>query len=220
MSTMLKDSEVLTSLKLRYFELAYKYQRCHVGSGYTVLPIINEIYAKKATKDLFVLSCGHASLALYVVLEKYLGVDPEECLNLYRVHPNRDTIRGIYCSTGSLGHGLGVAAGMAIGNPNINIHCLISDGECSEGSIFETLRIIKELNIKNIIVYVNLNGFSAYNILNTSYYEKILSAFLPKEQLKIYKTNYDDISFLNGIDAHYYRVTEKNIEEIHETFIH
>jgi len=210
---------ILNMLIKRYFNLAQKYQRCHVGSGISALKIIDDIYKQKKPNDIFILSCGHASLAWYVILEKYLGIDAEELLKLYRIHPNRDMSRGIFCSSGSLGHGLGIAIGAALANRDIHVYCLISDGECSEGSIFEGLRIIKEQKINNIKVHVNLNGFSAYEILDSDYYEKILAAFLPANQLAIHKTDFYNLSFLNGVEAHYHRVTKEDLAQVYEKFI-
>ena len=76
--------------------------------------------------------------ALYVVLEKYFGIDAEELLEKHGHHPHRDELNKLHCSTGSLGQGITVAVGRAIANPNRDVYCLISDGECAEGSVGST----------------------------------------------------------------------------------
>jgi len=203
----------------RYFQLAAEYNRCHVGSGYTCLPIIDDIYKSKREEDIFILSCGHASLAWYVVLEDHYNISAHNYLKKSPIHPDTDQENHIFCSSGSLGHGLGIAIGAALANKEITVHCLISDGECSEGSIFEALRVIYEQHIKNIIVHVNINGYNGYDVLDRAYYIDLLSAALPFAQLKIYQTDYKDIPFLNGVDAHYYRVTNDDLRYINENFV-
>ena len=60
----------LKSMKKRILEIAYKNKLSHLGSYFSCLPVIDEAYSKKNLDDVFVLSCGHAALALYVALEK------------------------------------------------------------------------------------------------------------------------------------------------------
>jgi len=149
-------------LKKRIIDISYKKGLSHLGSCLSAVNIIDEVYAIKQEKDTFVLSAGHAALALYVVLEKYLGHDAEMLYDLHGVHPNRDIEHGIECSTGSLGQGLPIALGMAMANKNKQVFCLISDGECAEGSIWEALRVGWEYKVSNLIVLVNVNGWGAY----------------------------------------------------------
>jgi transketolase len=149
-------------LKKRIIDISYKKGLSHLGSCLSAVNIIDEIYAVKKEKDTFVLSAGHAAMALYVVLEKYLGHDAEMLYDLHGTHPNRDIEHGLECSTGSLGQGLPIALGMAMANKNKNVFCLLSDGECSEGSIWEALRVGWEYKVSNLIVLVNVNGWGAY----------------------------------------------------------
>jgi len=64
--------------------------------------------------------------------------------------------------------------------PNKNVWCLLSDGECAEGSIWESLRFIQEQKIDNLQVYVNINGMGAYDMIDANYLETRLRAFLPR----------------------------------------
>ncbi len=73
------------------------------------------------------------------------------------------------CSTGSLGLGITIALGRAVANPNRKVWVMISDGESAEGSIWESLKTIEEHNIKNIEVYVNINGLCAYKEVDRDY---------------------------------------------------
>ena len=139
----------MVGLKKRILDIAYKNKLSHLGSYLSSVDIIDEIYNKKSLEDIFILSSGHAALAMYVVIEKYTGIDAEKLFKKHGGHPHRDESNGIFCSTGSLGMGLTVAVGRALANPSKKIYVLISDGECAEGSIWESLRFIKENNLEN-----------------------------------------------------------------------
>lgn len=185
----------------RVLEISKRLKLSHVGSCITALPIIEEIYETKEKDDKFVLSSGHAALALYVVLEKEYMIDAEMLFEKHGVHPNRDVENHIDCSTGSLGLGLPVALGMALADPGKNVYCLISDGECAEGSIWESLRIKTDHHVDNLKVYVNINGYSAYDKVDILALVHRINAFCPTTRMRL--TSFDKYEFLNGIDAHY-----------------
>lgn len=156
-------------LKKRIIELSFKHHLSHIGSCLGSVDTIDEIYGKMNLEtDRFILSAGHAGLALYVVLEKYLNVNAEELLVKHGIHPNRDVENGIWGSTGSLGHGLGMSLGMALANETGKVFCLASDGEMMEGSCFEALRIANELEPTNLKVWIVCNGYGAYGEIDTS----------------------------------------------------
>ena len=104
----------MVKLNNRILDIAYKNKLSHLGSYFSALPIINEIFESKKEDDIFILSAGHAALALYVVLEKFHGHNAEELFNKHGGHPYRDENNNIYCSTGSLGLGITVAVGRAL----------------------------------------------------------------------------------------------------------
>ena len=106
------------------------------------------LFKTKAEDDIFVLSNGHAAYALYSVLEKYHPhVDADALVNKHGGHPNRDEENHIYCSAGSLGMGIMMAVGRAVANPSRKVHVMISDGESTEGSVWEALRYIEEIKL-------------------------------------------------------------------------
>jgi len=165
-------------LKRRIIEISYKKKLSHIGSCLTAVDIIDEIFQTKKPGEKFILSSGHAGLALYVVLEKYqepYRKSAEEMFDHHGVHPDRCISCGIDCSAGSLGHGLGIAVGIALADRSKNVYCLISDGEITEGSIWEALRIAAEEKLSNLIVIVNHNGWGAYGE-SSSYYFSALHA--------------------------------------------
>ena len=77
-------------LKSRIFEISYKNKISHLSSNISSVDIIDEIFSIKKNEDIFILSNGHAGLALYVVLEKYYGINAEELYQKHGVHPHRD----------------------------------------------------------------------------------------------------------------------------------
>jgi len=193
---------IIDKLNKRILEISIKHNLSHLGSCFTALPIIFEIYNKKKSKDKFVLSSGHAGLALYVVLEHFHDVDAEYLLETYGIHPERDLDQFIEVSTGSLGLGITIATGIALSNPNINVYCLISDGECAEGSIWEALRFIEDENLSNIEIHANLNGWAAYKPVDTEKLTNRLKTFLPS--INIHYTDVNEvIKFETPLAAHY-----------------
>ena len=200
------------NLKSRILEIAHKHKLSHLGSYLSAVEIIDEIYSNKNPEDIFILSSGHAALALYVVLEKYEGKNAEELFIKHGGHPHRNEDDGIYCSTGSLGLGITVAVGRALANPNRKVYVLISDGETAEGSVWEALRFIKESNLSNIEIYVNVNGYAAYDKVDVTYLVDRLKVFLPTINIKY--TSVNQYPFLRGLNAHYHVMSEEDYKSI------
>jgi transketolase len=198
----------IENLKRRILEIAYKNKLSHLGSYFSCIDIIDNIYSQMQQEDIFILSCGHAALALYVCNEKYHGINAEEMFLKHGGHPHRDERNKIYCSTGSLGLGITVGVGRALANKNRTVHVLVSDGECAEGSVWESLKTIKELSISNITVHVNINGYAAYTEVDVNYLTQRLKAFLP--EIKIHYTDVEQYPFLRGLNAHYHIMSEED----------
>jgi transketolase len=204
-----------------------------IGSCLSVIDIIDAIYSIKKNNEKFILSNGHAAAALYVILEKYKKIKKANLID-YRVHPDRNPQAGIDLSTGSLGQGLPIALGMAIADQNKNVYCLISDGESAEGSIWEALRVIHDLKITNLKIVVSVNGWGAYDPINSRDLENRFKGFgfnlvkinghqkndlvkaLKKNNFKptiiFAKTCSDQLPFLVGQDAHYYTMKAEDYQ--------
>lgn len=123
-----------------------------------------------ADRDRFVLSKGHAAIGLYPVLAD-LGFFPKDWLDTYtRVgsplgdHPDMRKVPGIDFSSGSLGQGLSVSVGMALGgkmdNKNFNVYCMLGDGELNEGQIWEAALSAAKFKLNNLIAIVDRNQMS------------------------------------------------------------
>jgi transketolase len=202
----------MNSLTRRLIDITYQERLSHLSSTLSALPIIEEIYSKRKDDEVFILSNGHAGLALYVVLEKYYGVDPVAMLHKHGIHPGRDLENHLYCSTGSLGSGLPIAVGHALATPNKNVYCMISDGEAAEGSIWEALRFINDNKIDNLHVYANLNGMGAYDMIDTITLSHRLVAFLPRINVRF--SSPPDWPFAKELLTHYYVLKESDYEAI------
>ena len=209
----------ISKLKRRIIQISYLLELSHISSCLTALPIIDHIYRMKKRDEVFVLSPGHSALALYVVLEDfyskkkgYYGINAVELFHKHGVHPNRDLENGIFCSTGSLGHGLAISVGMALANRNKNVYCVISDGECAEGIVWESLAIAKKLKLTNLKLYLNYNGYSAYDKVDMiELIDKLRGFGFP---INVWKANEMDYSFLKGLEGHYHKLDEIDYEEI------
>lgn len=214
-------------LRIRILELSFASSFSHLGSCLSAIDLIDGIYKTKKKNEKFVLSNGHAGVAWYTVLEKYGYFKNPKTINKLNIHPDRNINHDIQVSTGSLGQGLPIALGMALAEPKKNIYCMLSDGECTEGSIWEALRVAKEKKVYNLKIIINANGWSAYDKVDLSYLAKRIKAFgyivkkidghdskkiqkvlkknNKKNQTCIFAyTSVEQFPFLKGQDAHYY----------------
>ena len=119
----------------------------HLGGSFSIIEMLVALYDEiLEERDKFILSKAHASFPLCVLLrERGMNLDVTTHLEL-------DPANGIHCTTGSLGHGLPIATGMAMARKRKNhagrIYVMISDGECQEGTTWESLLIGAKHKIK------------------------------------------------------------------------
>ena len=203
-------SLLMKDLYKRLLNICYERQLHHLGSYFSALQIIDKIYSEMDKDDIFILSNGHAVVALYVILEKYFGLDAVELHEKYGDHPKRNELDKLHCSTGSLGMGVTVAVGRALANPDRDVYCLLSDGECAEGSVWEALRFAYENKVTNLKLYVNANGWSAYDTVDLDYLENRIKAFHP--DVNYVRTTVEHFG-LKGLHAHYTNFNEEQYKE-------
>lgn len=119
-------------------------------------------------RDRFVLSKGHAAVCMYIamairgffsyneIVETYGQLD-----SAYGMHPCKVQLPGVECSTGSLGHGLPLAVGMALSARNRGddhrVFCLLGDGETGEGSVWEAVMAARSLELGNVVAFIDRN---------------------------------------------------------------
>ena len=148
---------MINKLRKRILQKAYEDGMGHIPSALSILDIIWELYDKVMTPDdQFILSKGHGCMALYAVLEaKGLMKWDRKLMG----HPKRGG--AILASTGSLGHGLPIAVGLAkakkIKGEAGNVYCLIGDGECNEGTVWESALLASHHKLDNLKVIVDYN---------------------------------------------------------------
>lgn len=209
-------------LKRRIVEISYKHKLSHLGSCLTAVDVIKEIYDTKKPDEKFVLSCGHAHLAHLVVRVSHVFGDYsiKEIMRTAVIGDKIET-HGIHCdrkagcdvSTGSLGHGIGTALGMALANRTKDVYCLLSDGECREGSVFEALRIAGKEKLKNLKIYINWNGYAAYEQTRKMDFVVLMSLF-PIEDRATNMNKYPE--YLQGQQGHYKILNEQEYNEVME----
>lgn len=204
----------INKLERRILEISYKNKSAHIGSCLTAVGIIDNIYRHKKPRDKFILSNGHAFVALAVVLEKYEGKNAEELVKRHGTHPTRNIQDGIWCSTGSLGMGITIATGMALADRSKNIYVMISDGELSEGACWEALKIAAEQKLKNLIVVVNANGYSTFGKINIKRLNSQLQSFFTSKVVETSTFKYP--KWLQGVPAHYVVLDDKKYKEVME----
>jgi len=178
-------------LRLKIVKLIMNAKEGHIPSSLSIVDILNYIYKNKVKynskkNDYFILSKGHGCIALYVVLNKY-NLLSDKILNSYGSngsilggHPDSTKIKNIEASTGSLGHGLPTATGIALGlkikNQKNKVYCLIGDGECHEGSIWEAASISANLKLDNLVCLLDWNK-SAQQLMKIENLKKKWEAF-------------------------------------------
>lgn len=170
------------------------------------------IYLVKNPRDIFILSQGHAALALYVVLEKNGKGNAEELFEKHGVHPNRDLEDHIVCSTGSLGQGLPIAVGMAIADRSRDVYVLTSDGEMNEGSMWEALRIAGDLRLENLKIACIANGYSAMGKVDPEVLDTRMQMFYPSMVVRVDTFKLPDM--FQGLAGHYVNMNDEQYKEI------
>ena len=150
----------------------------HVGSALSIIEIVAVLWeevmrnpgSERPDRDRFILAKGHASLALYCALHNK-GILDEGAFetfcrddSLLGVHPEH-ALAGVDVSTGSLGQGLSVACGLALGlrrrGFGSHIYVLMSDAECNEGQIWEAAMFAAQHRLSNITAIIDSNGLQA-----------------------------------------------------------
>ncbi|MBW2553525.1 MAG: transketolase [Deltaproteobacteria bacterium] len=150
----------------------------HTGGSLSAADILTVLYFSKMKhnpknpkwedRDRFVLSKGHAAPALYAVLARCGYFNPEALNSLRKLgsilqgHPDMNATPGVEISTGSLGQGLSIANGMALGlkldKKNTRVYVLMGDGEIEEGQIWEAAMSAAHYKIDNLCALLDYNG--------------------------------------------------------------
>jgi transketolase len=176
----METKDRLVEMRRSILRAAFNAGEGHIASAYSILEIVEAVHTcfpiKREHSDIFVLSKGHASLALYAVLESH-GLISNDWVNdfckfdsSFGGHPDSLKIPQISLSSGSLGHGLPFAVGLALANKarglRGRITVLVGDGELNEGSNWEALLVATHHKLDNLQLIVDFNhsGDRAINL--------------------------------------------------------
>lgn len=177
------ESETLAKrVRLDVLEMIHSSHASHIGSAFSVTDILSVLYSdimryrpndpQWAGRDKLVLSKGHAGSALYAVLAE-TGFFPTEWLKNYDKngsvlsgHISHKGVPGVEFSTGSLGHGVCVACGMAFASladgRDGRVFAITGDGECDEGSVWEMAMFANHYRLSNFTLIVDHNGLQSF----------------------------------------------------------
>jgi transketolase len=179
------DTETLKAaaakLRGKVIEMSHAASSAHLASSLSCCDIVAAAYwgvcdidpkqPEHPLRDRFILSKGHAATALYAALA-FRGFFPEALLETYckdggilAEHPPAKMLAGVEAATGSLGHGLPIGIGMALGGrmrgEKFRIYALLSDGENNEGSVWEAAMFASAMKLNNLCVIIDYNKWQA-----------------------------------------------------------
>lgn len=177
--------KIARRIRINILKMAFWGGGAHIAPSYSAVEILTMLYGNilklnphqpdDPERDRFILSKGHASAAIYAVLAEF-GFLEESKLKQYCQpgsilggHPEMHLVPGIEVSTGSLGHGLSLGAGMAMAakmdKKQYRVFVLMGDGECQEGSIWESAIFCAQHQLDNLTAIIDYNKLQALDKL-------------------------------------------------------
>jgi transketolase len=173
--------ELAKIVRIHALEMVHKANSSHIGSCLSIADLLSVLYEKALKvdvsrpqwkeRDRFILSKGHAAAALYAVLARK-GFFPLQRLDAYCQNGSilaghaSHYVPGVELSTGSLGHGLPVACGMALAGKRqlkaYRVFALMSDGELNEGSNWEAILFAPQHQLDNLVAIIDFNKMQGF----------------------------------------------------------
>ena len=168
-------------IRYRIMEVSHKNKIPHLASSFSCVDILTALYSEvlnisletstHENRDRLILSKGHAASALYTTLAEF-GFLKSDILYTHgekdsplEEHPSRNCIPGVETATGSLGHGLPIACGLALAakikSMPYQTYTILGDGECNEGTIWEAAMFASAQKLDNLCVFVDFNKWQA-----------------------------------------------------------
>ena len=168
-------NKIIKNIRTNILKLTYKAKSSHIGSCLSIVEILVVLYGNVLKKkDRFILSKGHAALALYCTLyeNKFISF---KTLNSFGSNKTSlmnhvsHKVNGVEFSTGSLGHGLPVAVGKALkfktNKENNKVIVLLSDGELNEGTTWESLLFASHHKLENLTIIIDYNKIQSMDFV-------------------------------------------------------
>lgn len=165
--------DLLKTTKIRLLSMHYEANAGHIGGNLSCIDAMMTLHHLVMKEDdRFILSKGHSAGALYATLWSQNKLSDNDLKSFTKDntrlpgHPSGSGIPGLLFSTGSLGHGPSLAAGLALAakyrNSDRQIYCLCSDGEWQEGSCWEALTLAVHQRLNNLIILIDQNGLQGF----------------------------------------------------------
>ena len=161
------SNKKLNSIRYNILKTCFDTKEGHIGSAFSILEIIYVIFKKFIKKNYFILSKGHAAIGVYAIMHHFKYLSKKDYKSFCKFnsklggHPDSTKLPIFNFSTGSLGHGLPNSAGFAHGlhmKKSKKVICLIGDQELMEGTTWESLHIIENFKIKNLLLIIDRNN--------------------------------------------------------------
>ena len=212
-----KNQNSARKIRLKILEILFKSKAGHFGTSMSLVEILVAIYSgidtekiknNRPDRDRIILSKGHGAAALYATLNVF-GIIEDEILETYHLKNSKllghvsHLVKGVEHSTGSLGHGLSVAIGQALGSKNSGfknrIFVICGDGELQEGSCWEALMFASTHKLGNVFILVDNNRISSITetdkVINTGLISDRFKGF----GLKTYTVDGHDVSEIQNV---------------------
>lgn len=181
---MINSKELAKRIRLHALDMTHVSHGSHIGSILSVADIVAVLYSgimkfnaknpKWLERDKLILSKGHAGAAIYAALAEVGFFNVSELMTHYSDgshlsgHVSHKNVPGVELSTGSLGHGLGVGAGMALASKrdgkNNRVFVIMGDGECDEGSVWEAVLFANQYRLNNLVAIVDHNKLQSLDL--------------------------------------------------------
>ena len=166
---MLKDYEkIARQVRGKVLTMIHRAQTAHTASNFSVTDLAVVIYENLKSEDRVVWSKGWAAATTYVLLARR-GQIPESDLDIFPKVPYINLVeygaKGVETTGGSMGHGLPVSVGIALGQKKTDtqgmVYCIMSDGEMNEGTTWESAMLASHHNLDNLTVFIDRNAWQA-----------------------------------------------------------
>lgn len=154
--------------RIEVLNLIHRAQTSHIASNFSCIDIATVLYENFKEEDRVVWSKGWAAASIYYFNAKY-NRGPQEALLEFPNYPYlglaETTVPGVLCNGGSVGHGLGIAVGIALAKKRSGekgtVYCIMSDGELNEGSVWEAVMLASHHKLDNLVAIIDKNGWQA-----------------------------------------------------------
>ena len=177
----MNSSELARNVRIDAIRMVHEHHASHIASALSAVDILAVLYhdimhmdpqdPQMKNRDRLIMSKGHAGVAVYATLAECGFFEKEELRkyysdgSVYSGHVSHKGVLGVEFSTGSLGHGLGVAAGMALSalrrNESHRVFTILGDGECDEGAVWEAAMFARHYHLHNLTAIVDHNHMQA-----------------------------------------------------------